>query len=159
MVARGLNKVQIIGNLGADPELRHTPSGMAVTNFRVAVNRTRKGPDGETVEETEWFRVVAWDRLGETCDEYLRRGSRVYIEGRLQSRKYTDKDGIERTSVEIVAGEMLMLDARPGEEEGRAATGLTDGGARPTARTGGRRAARAAATAEDDFDDPGELPF
>ena len=111
-MARGLNKVQIIGNLGRDPEMRFTPSGAAVTNFTVAVNRNRRGPDGNNVEETEWFRIVAWEKLAETCDKYLRKGNSVYIEGRLQSRKYTDKDGIERTSVEIVANEMIMLGGR-----------------------------------------------
>ena len=115
-MARGLNKVQIIGNLGADPEMRFTPSGSAVTNFRVAVNRTRRGPDGNNVDETEWFRVVAWDspnyKLAEICDKYLRKGQSVYVEGRLQSRKYTDRDGVERTTVEIVANEMIMLGGR-----------------------------------------------
>ncbi|HET8629565.1 MAG TPA: single-stranded DNA-binding protein [Thermomicrobiales bacterium] len=111
-MVRGLNKVQIIGNLGRDPEMRFTPSGTAVTNFTVAVNRNRRGPDGNMTEETEWFRVSAWEKLAETCDKYLRKGSQVYIEGRLQSRKYTDKDGIERTAVEIVANEMIMLGSR-----------------------------------------------
>jgi single-strand DNA-binding protein len=118
-MARGLNKVQIIGNLGADPEMRYTPSGAGVTNFRVAVSRNRRGSDGNMVDETEWFRVVAWDspnyKLAEICNEYLRKGQKVYVEGRLQSRKYTDKDGIERTSVEIVANDMIMLSGR---EEG-----------------------------------------
>jgi len=131
-MARGLNKVQIIGNLGADPEMRYTPSGSAVTNFRVAVSRMRRGADGNNVDETEWFRVVAWDsagyKLAEICNEYLRKGSKVYVEGRLQSRKYTDKDGVERTSVEIVANEMLMLDGRSdGAETGQ-------GGGRPMVR-------------------------
>ncbi len=116
---RGLNKVQIIGNLGADPEMRYTPSGSAVTNFRVAVGRNRRGPDGNMIDETEWFRCVAWDspsyKLAEICNEYLRKGKQVYVEGRLQSRKYTDKDGVERTSVEIVVNEMVMLGGR---EEG-----------------------------------------
>ncbi len=80
---RGLNRVEIIGNLGADPEMRFTPGGTPVTNFRVAVNRTRRDAAGNTAEETEWFRVVTWDRLAETAGEYLRTGSRVYVEGRL----------------------------------------------------------------------------
>ena len=112
-MARGLNKVQIIGNLGRDPEMRYTASGMAVTTFSVAVNRGRRDPqNGQLVEEAEWFRISAWDKLAETCNEYLQKGHRVYVEGRLQSRKYTDRDGIERTSVEIVANEMMMLGDR-----------------------------------------------
>ncbi len=111
-MSRGLNKVTIIGNLGRDPEMKYTQTGTAVTNFTVAVSRTRKGQDGQSVDETEWFRVVAWEKLAETCNEYLSKGSKVYIEGRLQSRKYTGTDGQERTSVEIVANEMLMLDSK-----------------------------------------------
>ena len=123
-VARGLNRVQIIGNLGRDPELRYTPAGAAVTNFTVAVNRTRRDPSGNPAEETEWFRVVAWEKLAETCDKYLRKGNTVYVEGRLQSRKYSDKDGIERTAVEIVASEMIMLGGRgEGENLARGAEG------------------------------------
>ncbi len=118
-MARGLNKVQIIGNLGADPEMRTIPSGSAVTNFRVAVSRNRRGPDGTMVDETEWFRCVAFDsggyKLAEICNQFLRKGQKVYVEGRLQSRKYADKDGVERTSVEIIASEMVMLSGR---EEG-----------------------------------------
>lgn len=121
-MARGLNKVQIIGNLGADPEMRYTPSGTGVSNFRVAVSRNRKGANGEMVDETEWFRVVAFDsgnyKLAEISSEYLRKGHKVYVEGRLQTRKYTDKDGIERTSVEIVAADLVLLTPREGGEGG-----------------------------------------
>src|SRR4051812_45939245 len=119
VMARGLNKVQIIGNLGADPEMRSIPSGAGVTNFRVAVSRNRRGTDGNMVEETEWFRCVAFDsagyKLAEICHQYLRKGQKVYVEGRLQTRKYTDRDNIERTSVEVVASDMVMLSGR---EEG-----------------------------------------
>ena len=111
-MTRGLNKVQIIGNLGRDPEMRYTGQGTAVTTFSVAVNRTRKGPDGATSEETEWFRVVLWEKLAETANEFLRKGNAVYVEGRLQSRKYTDKEGVERASIAIVAHELLMLGGR-----------------------------------------------
>jgi len=173
-MARGLNKVQIIGNLGADPEMRYTPSGSAVTNFRVAVSRNRRGTDGNMVDETEWFRVVAWDtagyKLAEICNEYLRKGQKVYVEGRLQSRKYTDKDGVERTSVEIVANEMIMLSGR---EEGAE---MGQGGGRgpmreeaPVERSaprqgapaaGGRQPQRPARPAADDYDsDLDDVPF
>jgi single-strand DNA-binding protein len=177
---RGLNKVQIIGNLGADPEMRYTPSGSAVTNFRVAVSRNRRGQDGNMVDETEWFRCVAWDtpsyKLAEICNEYLRKGRQVYVEGRLQSRKYTDKDGIERTSVEIVVNDMVMIGGR---EEGELGQG--DGGgrspqresggfeerapARPSGNQGGGGGGRApqrppARPANDDFDsDLDDVPF
>jgi single-strand DNA-binding protein len=111
-MARGLNKVMIIGNLGKDPEMKYTPQGTPITTFSVAVSRTRKGSDGQQIDETEWFRVVAWDKLAETCNEYLRKGSKVYVEGRLQTRKYTGQDGQERQITEVVANEMQMLDSR-----------------------------------------------
>ena len=115
-MARGLNKVMLIGNLGKDPEMKYTPSGMPVTTFSVAVSRSWRTPEGENREETEWFRVVAWQKLAETCNEYLRKGMRVYIEGRLQTRKWTDQQGQERYTTEVVANEMVMLTSR--EESG-----------------------------------------
>lgn len=127
MAGRGLNKVMIIGNLGRDPELRYTPSGKAVANFTVAVGRIGRDPNGDRTEETEWFRVVTWDRLAETCNEYLKKGMKVYIEGRLQSRKYTDKDGAERTSVEVVANEMIMLDSRGQQSPAGVGAGVAAG--------------------------------
>ncbi|HEX5506468.1 MAG TPA: single-stranded DNA-binding protein [Thermomicrobiales bacterium] len=129
-MVRGLNKVQVIGNLGADPEARYLPSGQAVTNFRVAVNRQRRDPQGNAVEETEWFRCVAFDKLGEIAGEYLHRGRQVYVEGRLQTRKYTDRDGIERTAVEIVASDLVLLGDR--REEGAGARAGAESGV-PTA--------------------------
>src|SRR5437762_1487341 len=114
MAGRGLNKVMLIGNLGKDPEMKYTPSGVPVTTFSVAVNRTSRTPEGENREETEWFRVVAWQKLAETCNEYLRKGSKVYIEGRLQTRKWTDQQGQERYTTEVIANEMTMLDSREG---------------------------------------------
>jgi single-strand DNA-binding protein len=112
-MTRGLNKVQIIGNLGADPDLRSLPSGQAVAKFRIAVNRTRRDQQGNPSEETEWFRCVAFDRLAEIAGEYLHKGSRVYVEGRLQTRKYTDREGVERTTIEIVVNDLVLLDLRP----------------------------------------------
>lgn len=111
-MAKGLNKVQVIGYLGADPEMRYTQQGTAVTNMRVAVSRSWKGQDGQMQEETEWFRINAWDKLAEICNQYLNKGSRVYFEGRLQTRKYTDREGVERYSTEVVASDMIMLDGR-----------------------------------------------
>lgn len=119
-MARDLNKIMITGRVGRDPQMRYTPSGKAVTNFSVAVNRTSRTPEGEMREETQWFNIEAWDRLGETCNEYLKKGSKVYIEGRLRTREYEDRNGQKRTAVEIIASEMLMLDSRQADAAGGA---------------------------------------
>lgn len=111
-MSRGLNKVQIIGHLGKDPEMRYTPSGKPVTTFSVAVSRSWNSADGERHNETEWFSVVAWGNLAEICKQYLVKGQQVYIEGRLQTRRWDDKEGQKHTSVEIVANEMMMLGDR-----------------------------------------------
>ncbi len=134
-MARGLNKVMLIGNLGKDPEMKYTPSGMPVTTFSVAVSRSWRTPEGENREETEWFRVVAWQKLAETCNEYLRKGMRVYIEGRLQTRKWTDQQGQERYTTEVVANEMVMLTSR--EESGGGGGGARERGSAAPARGGG----------------------
>lgn len=107
-----INKVILIGNLGADPEVRYSQSGTAVANFRIATTETWKKQDGSKEEQTEWHRIVAFARLGEICGEYLSKGSRVYIEGRLQTRKWEDRDGNTRYTTEIVAREMKMLTPR-----------------------------------------------
>lgn len=112
-MSRGLNKVMIIGNLGRDPEMRFTPSGKPVTSFSVAVSRTWSSPDGERHEETEWFNVVAWGKLAETCKQYLLKGQQVYVEGRLQTRRWEDQEGRKHSSVEVVADRMLILGTRP----------------------------------------------
>jgi single-strand DNA-binding protein len=118
-MSRGLNKVMIIGRLGRDPEMRYTPSGKPVTTFSVAVSRNWNTSEGERRSETEWFNVVAWGNLAEICKEYLNKGHQVYIEGRLQSRQWDDEKGGKRTSVEIVANEMIMLgERRDGNHEG-----------------------------------------
>ena len=111
-MSRGLNKVMIIGHLGRDPEMRYTPSGRSVTTFSVAVSRSWKSANGEHRSETEWFKIVAWGKLAEICKEYLNKGQQVYIEGRLQTRRWEDKEGQQRTSVEVVANEMTMLSER-----------------------------------------------
>ncbi len=108
-----LNKIMLIGNLGRDPEMSYTPSGKAITKFSLAVSRRSRDPQsGDRREETTWFNVVGWDRLAETMNEYLHKGSKVYIEGRMTSRRYTDKDGNERTAWEVVANDMQMLEPR-----------------------------------------------
>jgi single-strand DNA-binding protein len=111
-----LNKCMIIGNLGRDPEMRYTPSGQAVTQFTVAVNRNYKGANGEWQEETEWFRVVAWGPLAERTAGYLRKGRKVYVEGRLQTRQWEDREGQKRYTTELVAQTVTPLDARPRED-------------------------------------------
>jgi single-strand DNA-binding protein len=114
-MARGINKVILIGNLGADPEVRHTQGGNAVANLSLATSETwRDKTTGETRENTEWHRVVMFGRLGEIAGEYLKKGSKVYIEGRLQTRKWQDRDGNDRYTTEIVGNEMQMLDGRGG---------------------------------------------
>ena len=110
--SRGLNKVQIIGNLGRDPEMRFTQDGTPVTNFSVAVSESWQGRDGEQRERTEWFRVVAWRRLAEISNEYLRTGRKVYVEGRLETQKWQDKEGNDRYTTEVIARELLMLGGR-----------------------------------------------
>ena len=107
-----LNKILIIGNLGSDPEMRYTPNGDPVTNFSVATNRRYSTRDGQQVDETEWFRVSAWGRLAETTNQYLTRGSKVYVEGSLRSRSWQGQDGQARFSNEIRAQEVRFLDPR-----------------------------------------------
>jgi single-strand DNA-binding protein len=116
-MSRGLNKVMIIGHLGRDPEMRYTPSGRPVTTYSVAVSRTWNTVDGERHSETEWFNIVAWGNLAEICKQYLHKGQQVYIEGRLQTRHWEDKEGQKRTSVEVVANEMMMLGDRRDKNE------------------------------------------
>jgi single-strand DNA-binding protein len=111
-MSRGLNKVMIIGHLGRDPEMRYTPSGRPVTTFSVATSRSWNTADGGRRNATEWFNVVAWGNLAEICKRYLKKGQQVYIEGRLQTRRWEDDEGHSRTSVEIVAKEMVMLGDR-----------------------------------------------
>ena len=116
-MTRSLNKVMLIGNLGQDPEMRYTPSGKPLTKFQLAANRSWTTSDGEKKSETEWFNIVAWGKLAEICNQYLKKGKQVYIEGRLQTRRWQDDDGANHSSVEVVAQEMIMLDGRPEEIE------------------------------------------
>jgi single-strand DNA-binding protein len=114
-MARDLNKVMLIGRLGADPEMRYTPSGSPVTTFRVAVGRQWRDSNGESHEETEWFSLVAWNKLAEICNQYLTKGVRVYLEGRLQTRSWEDQQsGQTRYKTEVIASDMIILDSREG---------------------------------------------
>ncbi|OGO48397.1 MAG: single-stranded DNA-binding protein [Chloroflexi bacterium RBG_16_64_32] len=110
----GLNKVMVIGNLGADPEMRYTADGNAMTSFRVAASRNYTAPDGERREETEWFSVVAWRKLAEQCSQYLQKGRRVYVEGRLRTRSWDTPEGQKRYRTEVVADRVLFLDRAGG---------------------------------------------
>ena len=128
-MSRGLNKVTIIGHLGRDPEMRYTPSGRPVTTFSVATSRSWNTSDGERRSDTEWFNVVSWGSLAEICKQYLSKGQQVYIEGRLQTRRWEDDDGNKRTTVEIVAKEMIMLGDRkkkPDKDENEQEKELTE---------------------------------
>lgn len=107
-----LNRVQIMGNLGADPEMRYTTTGQAVTSFRVAVNR-RYVVEGQQRDETEWFAVVAWNKLAETCNQFLAKGRKVYVEGRLKTRSWENKEGQKQYRTEIIASGVLFLDRTP----------------------------------------------
>jgi len=118
-MARSLNKVMLIGNLGKDPELRYTTAGVAVATFTIATNESWKDQDGNLQEKTEWHNVVAWRKLAEICGEWLKKGKKVYIEGRLQTRNYDDKNtGTKRYITEVVVDNMIMLDGKGGAGEG-----------------------------------------
>jgi single-strand DNA-binding protein len=105
-----LNKILLIGNVGTDPEMRYTPNGNPVTSFRMATSRRFTAPDGESRQETEWFTIVAWSKLAEQCNQFLSRGRRVYVEGRLRARSWEGQDGQKRTSLEVTANRVLFLD-------------------------------------------------
>ncbi len=108
-----LNRVMLIGNVGTEPEMRFTPSGNPVTSFRLATNRFYTGPDGERKQETEWFTIVAWKKQAESCNQFLTKGQRVYVEGRLQTRSWEGQDGQKHSRVEVVANRVLFLDRQP----------------------------------------------
>jgi len=105
-----LNKIMLIGNVGSDPEMRYTPNGKAVTSFRMATNRRYTTPSGESREETEWFRVSVWGKQAESCNQFLSKGKRVYVEGRLRSQNWEGQDGQMRTSLEVSANRVIFLD-------------------------------------------------
>lgn len=169
MAQRGVNKVILVGNCGQDPEMKHMPSGSAVTNITLATSETWKDKQsGQQQERTEWHRVVFFNRLAEIVGEYVKKGSKIYVEGRLQTRKWQDQSGQDRYTTEIVASEMQMLDSRGGGDGGQGGGyggGMSSG---PAVAGGGMAAAGGAAAAQqptqqqpapnfDDFDD--DIPF
>ena len=172
-MANGINKVILVGNLGNDPDTRYTQGGTTVCNISVATTESWKSKDGQREERTEWHRVVAFGKLGEIMDEYLRKGSKVYIEGKLRTEKYTDKEGVERYTTKVYADEMRMLDGRRDDEgrgqpqrEERQSYGGGGGGGRSqssapprSAPSGGtRRAPPQQQSSGNDFDDD-DIPF
>jgi single-strand DNA-binding protein len=153
MASRGINKVILIGNLGVDPETRYMPSGGAVTNIRLATSETwNDRSTGQQQERTEWHRVVFFNKLAEIAGEYLKKGSKVYIEGSLRTRKWQGQDGQDRYTTEIVANEMQMLDSRGGGGAPR-----DDGGYDSAPRSSNKPAQQPAPEGIDDFDD--DIPF
>jgi single-strand DNA-binding protein len=167
-----VNKVIIVGNLGKDPEVRYMPSGSAICNANIATTRTWKNKEsGDKNEETEWHRVVFFDRQAEVAGEYLKKGSSVYVEGRLKTRKWTDKDGVERYTTEVVAEVMQLLGSRQGMGGGGAGGGDEEGGgysersapqrqapaSRPAASAPAPRPAPKSTTGFDNMDD--DIPF
>lgn len=158
-MARGVNKVTLIGNLGADPEVRYTAGGSAVANVRLATAESwRDKETGDQQERTEWHRVVFFSRLAEIVGEYLKKGSQVYIEGRLQTRKWQDRDGNDRYTTEIVANEMQMLGSRgSGAEIGSASGRSESGSSTPNANNGEPATKQSLEPPIEDFDD--DIPF
>ncbi len=149
-MARGINKVILVGNLGQDPETRYMPSGKAVTNLRLATSDSWKDKQtGEQREQTEWHSIVMYDRLAEIAAEYLRKGSQIYVEGRLKTRKWQDKEGKDRYTTEIIANEMQMLGSRAGDRAG------AEPRSEPRAAPSQERSVQPAAAGE--FDD--DIPF
>jgi single-strand DNA-binding protein len=125
MAGSGLNKVLLIGNLGKDPEVRYTPGGQAVANFNIATNEAWTDKSGQKQERTEWHRIVVWGKVAELCGEYLSKGRQVYIEGKLQTREWNNKEGAKQTTTEIVANQVLFLS---GGERGAGRGGAKGGG-------------------------------
>ena len=157
-----VNKVILVGNLGKDPELRYTPSGAAVATFSLATSERYKDRNGETQEKTEWHNIVAWRQLAEICGKYLHKGKQIYIEGRIQTRSYDDRDGNKRYITEIVADQMQML-GRAGDEGG-GNVGGGRGEREPRRPRAEESAGRPAAPAYEDFPDPpfnpdDDIPF
>jgi len=154
-----VNKVILIGNLGRDPEVRYAPSGAAICNVTLATTRSWKDKtSGEKVDETEWHRIVFYDRLAEIAGEYLKKGKQVYIEGRLKTRKWTDKDGVEKFTTEVIANEMTMLGSREGMGGGSASDeGAPAPRSAPAPRAPAGKPAAKSSTGFDDMDD--DIPF
>lgn len=171
-MARGINKVILVGTLGKDPEVRYSQAGAALTSINVATNESWKDKNGEKQERTEWHRVKFFGRLAEIAGEYLKKGGQVYIEGSLRTEKYTDKQGVEKYSTDIIANEMQMLGGAPGgadrsggERAPRASGGFSGGGGgaggsdRDAGASGGRSGGGAPAPRNDEPFPDDDIPF
>jgi single-strand DNA-binding protein len=160
-MARTLNRVQLIGHLGGDPELRYTTSGLPVATFSLATNRQWPGKDGTMQEETEWHSIVAWDKLAQICSEHLAKGRLVFIEGRIRTRSW-ENNGQKQYRTEIVASDMLILDSRQAPEQSElvapAASRPVRAATEPAPAAAASRSRSRAAVADEDID-PEELPF
>ncbi|MEE4241921.1 MAG: single-stranded DNA-binding protein [Desulfopila sp.] len=158
-----VNKVILVGNLGKDPELRYTPSGTAVATFSLATTERYKDRDGQRQEKTEWHNIVAWRQLAEICGKFLHKGKQVYIEGKIQTRSYDDRDGNKRYITEIVVDQMQMLGSKDdGQQGGGGYGGQQDKGNSPSQRSG--QQSSGGSSSRDDFEEPAfnpddEIPF
>lgn len=112
-----MNKIMLIGNLGRDPEMNYTPSGTACTKFSIAVSERRKNKEGNYENDTTWFNIIAWNKIAEICGEHLKKGSKVFVEGKLVMRKYTDKNGVDRMAVEVNLSDMEILTPKPKQQQ------------------------------------------
>jgi len=161
-MAGGVNKVILIGNLGADPEVRFTPSGQAVANFRIATNETWTDKNQQKQERTEWHRIVVWGKLGELCGEYLKKGRQAYVEGRLQTREWTDKEGKKNYTTEVVAQSVQFLGGGAGAGAGPRGEGAYKPQADSSASSGGGNGGGFGGPGPDDMGGPppaDDIPF
>lgn len=152
-MSRGYSRVILVGNLGRDPEMRYLPSGDPVVNFSIAVNRRRRGQDGNFQDETDWYRINCFRRNAEIADQYLRKGSQVLVDGQLQIRQYTGNDGVERTSVEVNCDNFTMLGSR--DNPGGGGGGDWNQGGAPRENQQEQRGP----SRDDNFDDFDDVPF
>jgi single-strand DNA-binding protein len=161
----GVNKVIILGHLGQDPDMRYTPSGDAIANFSIATSESFKDKDGNKQERTEWHRVVLFRRIAEIAGEYLRKGSMAYIEGRLQTRKWTDKDGVEKYTTEIVGDKLQLVGSKReegGQEQAPRPAARQNNGGQPNAQHGSSSQSRGGSGPAPTNDDDGfgdDIPF
>jgi single-strand DNA-binding protein len=163
---KGLNKVLLIGNLGRDPEMRHTPSGTPVANFTLATNESFVDRSGNRQDRTEWHRIVVWSKLAEICGQYLRKGSQVFLEGRIQTRQWEDQQGQKRSTTEVVVNNMVMLGGRgegagAGDYQAAAAPAAArdQGGAQSGAQAGAQAGGFTPDSSLDPVNEDDDLPF
>ena len=159
-----VNKVILVGNLGKDPELRYTPSGTAVATFSLATTERFKDRDGNRQEKTEWHNIVAWRQLAEICGKYLHKGKQVYIEGKIQTRSYDDRDGNKRYMTEIIVDQLQMLGTRDEAQQGGGGYGGSPGGGSDRSGRGGEQNRQRSSSRADEFDEPtynvdDDIPF